>query len=105
MFIAQNSATRFEKKNALLKCPNFDGKRQTRNCSLTFAVPRKNAMLKVSNNIINTQGCIFLANKCSEVGNFSLAACARDPRVRRSVTGVWYKGDGNHPAICIFPLT
>ena len=49
MFIAQNSATRFEKKTALLKCRNFDGKRQTRNCSLTFAVRRKNAMLKVSN--------------------------------------------------------
>ena len=50
MFIAQNSATRFEKKTALLKCRNFDGKRQTRNCSLTFAVRRKNAMLKVSTN-------------------------------------------------------
>ena len=43
-----------KKKNAVLKCQNFDGKRQTWNCSLTSAVPGKNAMLKVSNNSLGS---------------------------------------------------
>ena len=68
MFIAQNSATRFEKKHALLKCCNFDGKRQTRNCSLTFAVPRKNAMLKVSNITTSTRAHIVLILRYIESG-------------------------------------